>query len=205
MIGLLLAVICGGMACDRPPPVGSSPERTSNDHENGAEKDKAPCVLDGECPSFYRCIHQECSVPQAMTGEADSTTPRVLFRDENGRVRAQFHLELALTEQEQSRGLMYRREMQDEWGMLFVYPRDDDLTFWMKNTFLTLDMIFIDESGEVVGVVHEAEPETLSPRSVGRPARYVLEINGGLAERYGIDRGTSMSLTNVDNRHKPRR
>ena len=206
LVILLVAAFGPSMACDRPPPLDSTPERAEKEVAPAVEEEpvRERCVIDDQCHSFYRCIQQECAVPPAITGEADSDTPRVIFRDENEKVLAQFHLELALTGQEQSRGLMHRIEMRDEWGMLFIYPREQNLSFWMKNTLISLDMIFINAAGEVVGVVHQAEPETLDPRSVGRPARYVLEVNGGLAERYGIDRGAQMSLTNVDNRHKPR-
>lgn len=162
------------------------------------------CEDDGDCPSYYRCIEAICSEPPAMTGQRDEDTPVAEFTDGDETI-AQFYLELAVTEQQQRRGLMYRPRMRSEWGMLFVYERDQPLAFWMKNTYIELDMIFIDSRGEVVGVVQRAEPQTETRRSVGSPARYVLEVNGGLAAELGIEPGVEMRLENVDERHQPDR
>ena len=172
------------------------------------EDDDSPgqqrCGDDGDCESYYRCIEQVCSEPPAMTGQRDEDTPVVEFIDGDETI-AEFYLELAVTEQQQRRGLMHRPRMLPEWGMLFVYQRDQPLAFWMKNTYIELDMIFIDSSGEIVGVVERAEPQTETSRSVGQPARYVLEIKGGLAGELGIEPGVEMRLENVDERHQPDR
>ena len=171
--------------------VGCSQSGLASTGEGGA------CESDGNCDSYYRCIDEHCAVPPAMSGERDEQTPVARFFNDDELV-ATFYLELATTEEEQQRGLMYRPTMLDDWGMLFIYDDEQHLSFWMKNTLISLDMIFVDGSGVVVGVVEEAEPETLRPRSVGRRAQYVLEINGGLAGEHGIDAGTKMSLTHVD-------
>jgi uncharacterized membrane protein (UPF0127 family) len=73
--------------------------------------------------------------------------------------------------------------------MLFVFDEDSDHHFWMKNTFIPLDMIFISGDGIVAGIVHNAAPHSLEARSVGRKSRYVLEISGGAAARLGIAEG----------------
>jgi uncharacterized protein len=99
-------------------------------------------------------------------------------------------VELATTAESQARGLMFREHLEDGEGMLFVFAGDTVRSFWMKNTLIPLDMIFIDAAGIVVGVVHEAEPLTTSPRSVGRPSRYVLEVPGGWARARGVEAGT---------------
>lgn len=201
MITFVLASVGIESGCERPPHVELPPERIAEESE---ESEARPCRIDTDCDGYYRCMDQKCGQPPAMTGEVAADTPRVIFRDQESRVLAQFHLELALTREEQSRGLMYRDEMLDEWGMLFIYEEEDLLSFWMKNTLIPLDMIFIDDAGIVVGVVKEAEPLTRTPRSVGAPSRYVLEVNGGLAERYGIGPGATMSLHHVEDHHQPR-
>lgn len=196
-LGLVVAgLIVVGWGCQ------SSSPSSSDDDTGGDESEAAQCEIDGECESYYRCIEGECSMPPAMTGERDEQTPRIHLYDD-AELLASFYLELAVTIEEQTRGLMHRPKMLDDWGMLFVYDGEQELSFWMKNTLISLDMIFIDGGGEVVGVVHEAEPETETSRSVGEPARYVLEVNGGLAKEHGIDAGATMSLEYVEPSHQP--
>src|SRR5262245_7262677 len=98
-------------------------------------------------------------------------------------------LELALTPETQERGLMYRSSLPEDQGMLFVFDQDIDHSFWMKNTLIPLDMLFITADGRVAGVHANATPLSTAPISVGRPSRYVLEIGGGGAARRGIASG----------------
>ncbi|MCA9522251.1 MAG: DUF192 domain-containing protein [Myxococcales bacterium] len=108
-----------------------------------------------------------------------------------------FRVELALTRSQQARGLMYRSEMGQDQGMLFVFRSDSVKQFYMKDTYIPLDMIFIDRGGVVVGVVHRATPHTTKTRSVGLPSRYVLELNGGVARRLGIAKGSKVDLSRI--------
>lgn len=163
------------------------------------------CLEDRHCSGYLRCMNERCAIPPAVTGEATETTPVAVFRGQKDRASpeiARFYLELALTAEEQSRGLMFRRHMEPDWGMIFIYPGDRPLSFWMKNTLISLDMIFIHSSGEVMGVVEGAEPLTLTPRTVNRPARYVLELKAGTAAEHGIGAGTWMSMEHVDERYQ---
>jgi hypothetical protein len=98
-------------------------------------------------------------------------------------------VEVARTDADRERGLMFRQKLGADEGMLFVFPESRDHSFWMKNTLIPLDMIFIAESGTVVGVVQDAEPMTTTPRGVGAPSRYVLEVNGGWSAAHGVARG----------------
>ncbi len=106
-------------------------------------------------------------------------------------------VELARTELERMRGLMQRERLAPDAGMLFVFDESEDHSFWMKDTLIPLDMIFVDEGGRVVGVVERAEPRTLSPRAVGVPSRYVLEVNGGWAAAHGVRPGDRVRFENV--------
>lgn len=108
-----------------------------------------------------------------------------------------FHVEVALTEAERQHGLMYRSRLDPESGMLFVFPLPSRLVFWMKNTLIPLDMIFIGADRRVVGVVENAEPKTETPRGVDRDAQFVLEIAGGLSRRLGIAPGAEVEFRGV--------
>jgi len=105
-------------------------------------------------------------------------------------------VEVARTEAERARGLMFRTSLGDGAGMLFVFDETGDHPFWMKNTLIPLDMIFIDDSGRVTGVVARATPGSLEPRS-GGPGRYVLEVNGGWAEQKGVAAGDQVRFEGV--------
>ncbi|RFP89515.1 DUF192 domain-containing protein [Rhodobacteraceae bacterium 63075] len=106
--------------------------------------------------------------------------------------QARFTVELADDADERAQGLMHREFLARSAGMLFVYNAPAELTFWMRNTLIELDMIFADELGRVTHIHSRAQPldETLIP-SKG-PALAVLEINGGLAEAMGLDVGSEM-------------
>ena len=103
-----------------------------------------------------------------------------------------FAIELADTADERSRGLMHRQTLPRGAGMLFVYDEPQRAVFWMKNTLIPLDMIFVDRTGRVSHVHGNAIPGDLSPIDGGAKVFAVLEINGGLAERYGIGVGSQM-------------
>jgi uncharacterized protein len=93
-----------------------------------------------------------------------------------------------------TRGLMWRSELPDGTGMLFIFPTEVVQSFWMRNTLIPLDMLFIDKRMRVVGVVQWAEPQTLTSRTVGKPALYVLEVPGGWASRTGVRAGSTVEL-----------
>jgi uncharacterized membrane protein (UPF0127 family) len=97
-----------------------------------------------------------------------------------------FAVEMALTPEEQAKGLMFRRELPEGQGMLFDFRRDQPLEFWMKNTFISLDMIFIRGDGVIERVVPDTPPLSEDRISSGGPARAVLEVIAGTARKLGI-------------------
>ena len=103
-----------------------------------------------------------------------------------------FAVEIADTDAARARGLMFRRDLPRDAGMLFVFPDVAPRAFWMENTPLPLDMLFFDGEGRLCGLVERAEPFTRTLRESGCAARAVLEINGGLARELGIARGAEM-------------
>jgi uncharacterized membrane protein (UPF0127 family) len=113
---------------------------------------------------------------------------------EAGDRKITFRVELARTEAERERGLMYRERLAPDAGMLFVFEHPSLLTFWMKNTLIPLDMIFIGADRRISGVVADAEPQTLTARRVEALSQYVLEIGGGLAARLGLGAGQHVEL-----------
>ena len=101
-------------------------------------------------------------------------------------------VELARTEAEREHGLMFRRTMADDHGMLFLMPYDNDWVFYMRNTYLRLDMVFIDKDWRVAGVVANVPPLTEDHRSVGVDSRYVLELTAHTAAKLGMRTGTKL-------------
>ena len=100
-----------------------------------------------------------------------------------------FTVELARTNAERETGLMNRHAMADTAGMLFDFGRDQMLLFWMKDTYIPLDMVFIDHGGRVVSIKHDAKPLDETTISSQVPAAGVLEINAGVADKIGLKIG----------------
>lgn len=100
-----------------------------------------------------------------------------------------FDVELALTPGQQAQGLMYRRTMAADAGMLFIYDRVQPASFWMKNTLIPLDMLFIAADGRIVNIHERAVPESLDSVNSDGPVKAILELNGGMAARLGIRPG----------------
>ena len=112
--------------------------------------------------------------------------------------QAQFTVEIADTEEERARGLMQRASMPRSEGMLFIYPDEAERAFWMKNTLIPLDILFFDEAGVLVGLQENARPFDLTPLPSKGAARFVLEINGGLAAKLRITEGAQLAHPAID-------
>jgi uncharacterized membrane protein (UPF0127 family) len=110
--------------------------------------------------------------------------PTVVLRTSQGRVPVA--VEIAATPDARARGLMYRRDLAPDHGMLFLFPSDALHSFWMKNTVLALDMVFIGSDMRVVGIIANAQPFSTIPLKVERPSRYVLEVRAGFCARRGV-------------------
>ncbi len=123
---------------------------------------------------------------------ADASALRVSFVSSTGAERGHFTLEVAATEAQRSRGLMFRRSLERDRGMLFVFPEQREHTFWMKNTVIPLDMVFVGEGGRVVGILHDVAPLTETGRSIGKESIYVLEFLGGTMRALGVSEGDTV-------------
>jgi uncharacterized membrane protein (UPF0127 family) len=100
-----------------------------------------------------------------------------------------FHVELATTPAQLEHGLMFRRNLAPDAGMLFDFKTPSPVSMWMKNTFIPLDMLFIDPKGRIINIAERTVPHSLDPVAAAAPARAVLELNGGTASRLGIRPG----------------
>lgn len=126
----------------------------------------------------------------ANTAFAACDEDRVDLRGDWGQAR--FSVEVADTAAERSQGLMHRETMARSAGMLFVYKRPQPVSFWMRNTLIPLDMIFMDATGTVRRVHENAIPLDETGIDGGAGIQFVLEINGGLADRLGIVAGSEL-------------
>lgn len=100
-----------------------------------------------------------------------------------------FQVEIADNDEERARGLMYRESLDADRGMLFIFQSTEPQSFWMRNTLIPLDMIFIGPDGRVLNIVRDTVPGSLDPNRSRGPARFVLELRGGEAARRGIRPG----------------
>lgn len=122
--------------------------------------------------------------------------PKVTITTAEGRELI-FGVEVADTPTKRELGLQYRRDLAADRGMIFLFPTESEHAFWMKNTPIPLDMIFINSDGKIVGIVEQAVPFSLDSRSVPATSRFVLEINGGIAKRNGIKIGDSIRFQGI--------
>ena len=146
-----------------------------------------------------------CSQP-APPGRVDATVPntsavagpRVTLPD--GQV---FHVELATDDATRAQGLMYRDRLRPNTGMLFIFQTAGDQAFWMKNTLIPLDMIFIDVDGRVTHVAHDVQPCRADPcpSYPTNPVRalYVLELAAGMARQHGVEAGKTLRIEGIEN------
>lgn len=131
----------------------------------------------------------------SSTISACASEPRVVLHTASGEVPVT--VEVVSTPAQQAIGLMYRKELGAMAGMLFVFDTTVEHPFWMKNTVLPLDMIFLGEDRKVVGIVKDAVPFTTTARTVGAPSRYVLEVNAGFSTKHGVKGGDLVSFENI--------
>ena len=108
--------------------------------------------------------------------------------------KATFMVELALTDEERMRGLMFRKELADDKGMLFLTDHAQVSSMWMKNTLIPLDMVFIDSDKRIVHIHENAKPQDLTPISSKVPVTAVLELAGGAVKKNGIAVGDTVTL-----------
>lgn len=141
-----------------------------------------------------------CLALTAFAAETFDTQPlTIVTRD--GKSHA-FTVELAVTPRQREQGLMNRREMAPDHGMLFAFGETRQVFMWMKNTYLPLDMLFIGKDGKVRTIRENAEPLSESIIDSEGPIDYVLELNGGTVKRLGIRTGSRVQNELLDSQRK---
>jgi uncharacterized membrane protein (UPF0127 family) len=136
--------------------------------------------------------------PTSTTASSSTAGPRVIFPD--GYV---VRTEVASDDETRQQGLMYRDRMPDATGMIFIFPQVGDYPFWMKNTLIALDMIWIDEHGRIAHITHDVPPCKADPcpnyGSTSIPSRYVLETAAGVAKKHNVAAGSVLRFEGLEN------
>lgn len=128
----------------------------------------------------------------AIAMSACAQGPRIEIVGPGGARRVVVSVEIADTAATREYGLMYRKQLDENAGMIFVFKDSQHLEFWMKNTVIPLDMIFADSSGKIIGIVRKAVPFSEGIDSVDGDSQYVLEVNGGFCDRHGVKAGDTL-------------
>ena len=113
------------------------------------------------------------------------------------------NVEIAKTEEEIERGLMYRKELCNTCGMLFDFPFSANQSFWMKNTFIPLDIIFIDANYTVINIAENTTPFSLDNINSESPAKYVLEVNAYWSKKNNLNKGDKLDINAYLLENKP--
>lgn len=129
------------------------------------------------------------NTPDSPTGQPSTNLRTVKMRIGS----RDFTLEVANSEALRQKGLMFRKSMPMDHGMLFIFAKPLDLDFWMKNTLIPLDIIYLDENG-IVDSVHQMKPMDLSPIYSDGEAKYAIELNQGVAAKVGVKKGDHLQI-----------
>lgn len=135
------------------------------------------------------------TTPEPVKSAPPADSPKVTLGTPRGNVTV--NVEVVSTGPKIEKGLMFREHLPPDDGMLFLMGPERQQTFWMHNTLIALDMIFITKDMTVAGVVENAEPKTDTLRKVDAPSSYVLEVNGGYCASHGVIAGAKVTFDNV--------
>ncbi len=131
-----------------------------------------------------------CASCNHALDDKENAVPTAAITIENGEGAVlTVQAEVVSTPEKRQKGLMYRKHLPDGEGMLFVFESEEPRDFWMRNTLISLDMLFLDRTGKIVGIVHDAEPEKEKRLGVDEPSMYVLEVPGGWCRTHNVHRG----------------
>lgn len=183
----ILACLWGGVlgcsvACGAPAPAQESiSERPRSDVSPSPRRDRPTQSPAGPAAPVVPVVQGPA---EALLDSAEGPPVRV-------------RIEVAIRESDRERGLMHRRHLDSDAGMLFVFEEMEHLSFWMENTFIPLDVLFLDDDLRIVGIVTDTVPLTQDPIEVEGPSQYVLEVNAGFTRGHGIEAGGQVELIGV--------
>ncbi len=132
------------------------------------------------------------NLENAMTDKTTYTFVKegeLAFTKPGGKAISEIDIEIADNNDQRAMGLMFRTEMKDDQGMLFIFPYETEQSFWMKNTVLSLDIIFVNANFEIVKIHHNTTPFSEQSYSSEKPAQYVVEVNAGYSNKLGLTEG----------------
>ena len=112
------------------------------------------------------------------------------FVNPDGSKSPKIKVEIVSTGGARSLGLMYRKKLAETQGMLFIFSKEEVQKFWMKNTYIELDIIYLDAQKRVVSIIKKAKPLTTTSQASEKPATYVLEVGGGLSDKWNLTKGS---------------
>lgn len=133
----------------------------------------------------------------AVASTAQTGLPVEALVVTSGERSHRFKVDVAATDRQRSMGLMFREQMDPDQGMLFVFDGEGQRYFWMKNTPLPLDIIFIGSNGVIVSIAADTTPYSTDTVPSGKPARFVLELNAGTAAKLGIEAGDTVKSPSI--------
>jgi uncharacterized membrane protein (UPF0127 family) len=132
------------------------------------------------------CGNKTTETQDSVTDVAFSAEGVLDFQRADSTIITRIVIELAETVEEQAQGLMFRRSLPERGGMLFIGSQEEMKSFWMKNTALSLDILFVDSEGEIVNIVKNTPPFSEEFILSTAPAQYVVEVRSGFTDRYAI-------------------
>ncbi len=148
------------------------------------------------CVGLSACRKKDSeSLPQTQTGTEFRQDALLTVSAPNGTLKATYEVEIAATPKTNMQGLMYRESMAENRGMLFDPQGLSDTSFWMKNTYIPLDIIYIDENNQIMNIASGTKPFSTQSISAGGIYRYVLEINAGQTGKHNIIIGDKIEWT----------
>ena len=146
-------------------------------------------ILATGCKDKAEKVQESISEPITFTQEAEAYLVKT-----SGDTIQHLQLEIADDDYQRETGLMYRNSMEQDQGMLFIFEKEEPRGFYMKNTNIPLDLIFLDSENRIVSISKNAKPKSLETIPSEEPAQYVLEVNAGLSDQWNLTVGDSLIL-----------
>ncbi|SQA77047.1 Uncharacterized ACR, COG1430 [Capnocytophaga ochracea] len=145
-------------------------------------------------PRFFSNESNRVQEIEITPKDIDFTRDGELSIFKNDSLIQTIEVEFAKNDEERALGLMYRSSMDEHQGMWFIFPEEAPRSFYMRNTEIPLDIIYLDKDKKVVSIAKNARPYDETSLPSEKPAMYVLEINGGLSDKWGIEKGDRMEV-----------
>ena len=152
------------------------------------------CTHTKQCAAPLVCEGNVCRIPPSLLGRVEETTPKLNFTTGSG--NHTIYLEVVSDDYTTQRGMMMRRAFHSDWGMLFIFPDEARHAFWMHNTYIPLDMVFIRADGTVSNTHENAEALNDIPRYPSKDKiKYVIELPAGSVAKYQINESSKFDIS----------